>query len=105
MRNSDSGRYTVAFFELFQECGGCEEGGWYYTSGTPVDHLSHYTRTFKSKRAAMNYQDYLDSLAKSFCDNTSPLWSVNYSGGKYSAKMQRNTQTPYDFPRNRPYYC
>ena len=97
--------YTVALHDVDQAQGGYEEGGWWYSFGIPCSEpeLKMYARTFKSKRAADRYCDWLfDHVVPQLNEGKLPLSSVACNG-VVEAIVQRGNK-PYEWPEEIPYY-
>lgn len=96
--------YTVGIFELGEEYGGPEEGGWWYSTGTPAPEFAHLTRTFKGRaRKAVRYMARIRKHAEAASRGARPVHSVLYSGGQYDARMQ-NGNTARAWPQRCPRY-
>lgn len=83
----------VNVFEVEQVYGGPEEGGWWYSVGTPIEAI--HCATPEEAEAVM---DYLRDKYKEIRDN-----EVRYSyGTEYSVRW--DTDFPKPFPESRPHY-
>lgn len=88
--------FWVTAYEITQEYGGPEEGGWWYVTGEPMD--SFLVRTLKDAREA--YTRLSIKYPKE--SNGRPYHSVLYNGGDYRIHLERHE--PRSFPTEAPRY-
>lgn len=92
--------FTVAVYELNQEYGGPEEGGWWYTAGS----LQYVSRVFEDKAKAEAHASRMNrTFAYMVRGVGKRCWSAVYSGGHYDALVYEG-EAPAYFPQSRPYY-
>jgi hypothetical protein len=92
-------RSIVAFYEVDQEYGGPEEGGWYFSSGRFVRAIGFYLTDEAAITAVRRANRLLDSLQK----HRRSVESVLYDGGRFRA-FSFTGLPPERFPVNRPHY-
>jgi hypothetical protein len=95
--------FTVAIFMCDKAYGGHEEGGWWYTYGTPDEEHAHCTRHFENEEDAQKYASLLDELITHSLNVDRPSIDSVLSSGQYWAVIQEGN-TPQPFPSERPYY-
>jgi hypothetical protein len=85
--------WYVTAYELNQEYGGPEEGGWWYTTETVVDVAGPFVSQLAAKQAA-------DRWAERY-PRTHQYTSVIYSGGDYSIRIapRPGKNSPEERPR------
>lgn len=92
--------FTVAVYELNQEYGGAEEGGWWYTAGN----LQYVSRVFEDKAKAYAHASRMNRTYEWMVRGVGKkYWSAIYSGGHYDARVCEG-EAPAYFPESRPYY-
>ena len=91
--------YVVAFYEVDQQYGGPEEGGWWYDSGF----LKRVFRVCKSEEEAYKYARRANDLLNVIQKDLPSVTSVLYDGGRYRAWVYDNN-APWVYPANKPYY-
>lgn len=92
-------RYVVAFYELDRACGGPEEGGWYFDTGTPARPF----RICRNKQAAFVIAARANTLLDRLQRHRRDISLVLYDGGRYGACVFENN-APAFFPERRPIY-
>ena len=96
--------YWVTKYEVEQQYGGPEEGGWWYDSGVPVEDWE--PMPFYSEEAAyakcreLNEQEYERQEKEERYDYTSVL---SYRSTHYSYNVDE-TPDPQPYPKTRPHY-
>lgn len=103
MTTATQERYYLHRFEVWQERGGPEEGGWWYQAGTPVDHAFE---SFAQEDDAvarcreLNEQEYERRKREEQYDYTSVLSDRSTF---YSWQVDESPKAePY--PEHRPHY-
>lgn len=91
--------YIVAFYEIDRAYGGPEEGGWWYGCGT----LRRVTAVTKSKEKAHQIAGRANDLLHHLQRNQRSVGSVLYSGGRFEARVYKDTAPP-GYPQEIPYY-
>lgn len=95
-------QWEVGVYELDRRCGGSEEGGWWYNTGT---RRALSRRVFNSLDAAGAYARRLNqrfnTREKRLRIN---LYSMGYRGGAYQAEVYPRGEAPSHYPEQRPYY-
>jgi hypothetical protein len=110
-RLATPGKFWVAMCYEDSHFGGHEEGGWWYSSYTPIDAgyertISSYLmrpRQFSNKRIARQYQRRLVEVAKLHNTGRRRPSSVLYTGGWLAPILFEETR-PHVTPRRRPCY-
>ena len=85
---------TVSLYELWQQYGGPEEGGWYYECGAPIKCICIFNKK-QAIKAALQLQQEAREL---FEDETD-----NYGWPTYSIEFDQKYAAPY--PQRKPHYC
>ena len=92
-------RYIVAFYEIDRACGGPEEGGWYYDTGSLVRLYQVFANENGAWRAANRANRLLERLQR----HRRPVSSAAYDGGRFQACVFDRVP-PEHFPANPPSY-
>ena len=98
--------YVVAVFETNKTYGGPEEGGWWYSCGSPYVELGWMTKVFKGTEHTEAHQ-YRDEL-QMVCDHINQAEkrhrpSSVLCNGWLEAQVLAN-EYPSDFPKEAPHY-
>lgn len=118
----DQGPFCVAIYLVDRSYGGPEEGGWWYTHGTRIDHPleginpndlltvfakdSYLDTVRKSDRElAESYRDALQLQLDTYLNahRRSDIGSV-ISEGRYDAEVHEGETPPTHWPAERPHY-
>ena len=100
--------YYVNIYMANRAFGGCEEGGWYYDVGMPIDEkiypeIFKLQNTFVTESEAYEYQydinEQLEQLNKDY--NNYPPYSV-LCDGYFIARVEEKPGSPY--PEVIPHY-
>lgn len=85
-------------YEVFQEYGGPEEGGWYYYCFVPV-----FSQRCDSELEAKALVEELRAGVWADDPDAREVYSVSYRGGKFEGHVE--DRFAYYQPEERPYYC
>ncbi len=97
---------VVSIYEVNKAYGGPEEGGWWYTYGTPYIDLAWMAKVFRveEEQEAREYQAKLDEVCKVVNreEKRHPPSSVRCDG--WLTTQLDFGHWPKDFPEERPHY-
>ena len=95
--------YCVSVYHIDLAYGGPEEGGWHYTTGTPVLWAAPLQRTFRDRNKAIAYMNRLQRIIDALWNkHRRPISSV-LSDGVYDVRLDEG-HYPASFPSRRPHY-
>lgn len=92
-------KYVVAFYESGLACGGPEEGGWYYPTGS----LVRLYRVYANANAAWRVANRANRLLARLQSTKIPVHSAIYAGGRHEACVFERIPPEY-FPVTQPSY-
>jgi len=87
-------KYYINVYELDRKYGGPEEGGWWFTTGTPA-----------GTEVAFTMEDAVEIRAKIMSELVMPrhrLGSVRYAGGEFTVLIEEHSAKK--FPEQWPHY-
>jgi len=94
--------YSVGIYMIDKAYGGPEEGGWWYTYGSPEEEHAHHTKHFEDYDAANRYSEMLYNLiVKPLNEGRKSIDSM-LSEGIYDTYIQDGDPRP--FPDQVPHY-
>lgn len=91
--------YYVTIYNLYQNYGGPEEGGWYYTEGIRMGSPKAFLSKIKAYKFKERAQKCMDEWHP---ENARDLSSV-LSEGCFNAEVSQDYPVEH-FPTERPYY-
>lgn len=95
--------FMVSVYICDKVYGGLEEGGWYYSTGTPVTDAMPLMRVFRDHDEASDYANRLQRALNVTWNIGRPSISSVLSEGEYRAIIDQN-EMPAHYPTERPRY-